>query len=191
MQFFDVLLENDDITVLGGPTEVEVSVDIGQKGDRGSRFLVGYGDPNEEGVIPSGEQIALGDVFVNASTASRYGWLYLYLRTPSGNSWVQTLKLQPSVYVRDVDVLFGSAGQGNISIPLSDIVSDVSVTDSDKYIISLTPKSDTNISIVVTDKYILGSNLAIEVKALEYDDDAGTWGPLEGVKRIATTVSVV
>lgn len=191
MQFFDILLENDDITVLGGPSQVDVSVDIGQKGDRGSRFLVGYGDPNEEGVIPSGEQIQLGDVFVNASTASRYGWLYLYLRTPSGNAWVQTLKLQPSVYVRDVDVLLNASGVGNISIPLSDIVSDVSVTDVAKYIISLCPFSDINVNIVVTDKYILGSNLAIEVKAVSYDDDLATWGPFEGVLRVATNVSVV
>lgn len=191
MQFFDILLENDDITVLGGPEQVEVSVDIGEKGERGSRFFVGYGDPNEEGVIPDGEQIALGDVFVNASTASRYGWLYIYLRTPSGNSWVQTLKLQPSVYVRDVDVLLNSSGEGNISIPLSSIVSDVSVVDVAKYIVTLTPSSSSNVNLVITQKYILGSNLAVEVKAIEYNPSTGNWSPLEGVLRVGANIAVV
>jgi hypothetical protein len=191
MQFFDILLENEDITVLGGPATIDVSVDVGQKGDRGSRFFVGYGDPNLEGVIPSGEDIKLGDVFVNASTASRYGWLYIYLRTPSGNAWVQTLKLQPSVYVRDVDVLLSSGGEGNISIPLSSIVSDVSVVDIDKYIINLSVVSSLNINLVITQKFILGSNLAINVKAIQYNPSLGTWTPATGILRVGANVSVV
>jgi hypothetical protein len=42
----DVLLSNDDITVLGPPNTVEVLVDIGPTGTRGSQVFVGIGDPN-------------------------------------------------------------------------------------------------------------------------------------------------
>ena len=37
----EVLLSNDDITVLGPPPIIEVLVDIGPKGTRGSQFFVG------------------------------------------------------------------------------------------------------------------------------------------------------
>ena len=41
----DVLLNNDDITVLGPPETVELLVDIGPTGTRGSQVFVGVGDP--------------------------------------------------------------------------------------------------------------------------------------------------
>lgn len=191
MQFFDVLLENDDITVLGGPESVEVSVDIGEKGDRGSRFFVGYGDPNEPDVIPSGENIELGDVFVNASTASRYGWLYIYLRTPSGNSWVEALRLQPSLYIRDADILFDSNGQGTLSVPLSDIVPDVTVLDIDKYIAILNPSGDVFTVVTITSKFIQGSNFVAQLKALAYDSVSSSWINFSGILRLSINISVV
>lgn len=36
----DVVLSNDDITVLGPPEVVELLVDIGPTGQRGSKFLL-------------------------------------------------------------------------------------------------------------------------------------------------------
>ena len=191
MQFFDILLENEDITVLGGPESIELSVDVGEKGDRGSRFFVGYGDPNEPDVIPSGEQVALGDVFVNASTAARYGWLYIYLRTPSGNAWVQTLRLQPSLYIRDADILFDANGEGTLSVPLSDIVADTTVLDIDKYIVLLNPSGDDFVLVTITQKFIQGSNFVAQMKALEYDTLTTNWIDFTGILRISVSISVV
>lgn len=191
MQFFDVLLENDDITVLGGPESIELSVDVGEKGDRGSRFFVGYGDPNEPDVIPSGEQVALGDVFVNASTAAKYGWLYIYLRTPAGNSWVQAIRLQPSLYIRDADILFDANGIGTLSVPLSDIVPDVTVTDIDKYIVLATTSGDNVSAVSITQKFIQGSNFVAELKAITFDDDTSSWSAYSGILRISVNISVV
>ena len=37
----DVVLSNDDLTVLAGPSTVELLVDIGPTGTRGSKFFVG------------------------------------------------------------------------------------------------------------------------------------------------------
>ena len=39
----DVVLSNDDITILGPPSTIELSVDIGPQGDRGSQIFVGVG----------------------------------------------------------------------------------------------------------------------------------------------------
>ena len=56
----NVLLANDDITVLGPPEIVEVLVDIGPKGERGSKVFVGLGDPNS---IEIGQEIKLNDLY--------------------------------------------------------------------------------------------------------------------------------
>ena len=42
----DVVLSNDDLTVLAGPPTIELLVDIGPTGTRGSKFFVGIGNPN-------------------------------------------------------------------------------------------------------------------------------------------------
>ena len=58
----DVLLSNDDITVLGPPAIVELLVDIGPSGTRGSQVFVGVGDPNS---IVIGQTPLLNDLYIN------------------------------------------------------------------------------------------------------------------------------
>ena len=57
----DVLLSNDDVTVLGPPSVVEVLVDIGPSGTRGSQVFVGVGDPN---IISIGQTPLLNDLYI-------------------------------------------------------------------------------------------------------------------------------
>jgi hypothetical protein len=39
----DVVLNNDDVTILAPPSVIELLVDIGPQGTRGSQFFVGVG----------------------------------------------------------------------------------------------------------------------------------------------------
>jgi hypothetical protein len=188
MSFFNVILEDEDFVVLGPPNQIDVSVNVGQRGPRGSRFFVGYGDPNTPDVVPSGENPQLGDVFVNASTAARYAWLYLYLRTPAGNQWVPALRLQPSIYARNSLVGF-SNGTAVVSIPLANILPDVIVPDADKYIINTTFQYDNPVSFSITSKEIIGSNLVFTVKAVEYS--SSSWSELSGIVLLGINISVL
>ncbi len=188
MSFFNVILEDEDFVVLGPPEQIDVSVNVGQRGPRGSRFFVGDGDPNFPGVVPAGETPELGDVFVNASTASQYGWLYVYLRTPSGNQWVSALRLQPSVYAKKSLVIF-SGGTAIVSIPLSNIVPDVIITDVDRYIVSLESEHPNPVAMSITSKDIIGSNLVFTLKAVEYS--SSSWSDLVGTVLLNITISVV
>jgi hypothetical protein len=188
MSFFNVILEDEDFVVLGPPNQVDVSVNVGQRGPRGSRFFVGYGDPNFPDVVPSGENPQLGDVFVNASTAARYGWLYLYLRTPTGNQWVETLRLQPSIYARNSLVIF-SSGTAVVSIPLANIVPDLIVPDPDKYIINTTFQHNNPVSFSITSKEIIGSNLVFTLRAVEYA--SSSWSDLSGTVLLGVNISVL
>lgn len=186
---FDVLVETDDIVVLGPPASIDVALDVGPKGDRGSRFFVGSGNPNLSGVIPSGQTPIVGDLFVNSSTASEYGWLYLYSQTPSGPSWVPALRLQPSIYSNNIGILFNSSGEGTITIPVANIVADVTILDVEKYVTQITAINSNPVALSVTSKSILGPNLNIFVKGIEYD--GSSWSNLEGIVNLEITVSVI
>lgn len=183
---FDVLVNTDDIVVLGGPSQIDVAVDIGPPGTRGAKFFVGAGNPN---TLTLPETPQLGDFFVNSSTASNYGWMYIYTQSLSGSAWEQAIKLQPAIYTSNVEITLDSGGLGTITIPLSSIVSDVTITDPNSYVVQLTLIHSNPGTIVVNSKSIVSSNFVINVEAVEYS--SSTWQPLQGTVDIGLTISVV
>lgn len=183
---FDVLVNTDDIAVLGGPAQIDVAVDIGPQGTRGAKFFVGSGDPN---TITLPETPILGDFYINSSTSSHYGWMYVYTQSPSGNIWQQAIKLQPSIYSTNVEITFDSIGQSTVSIPLSEIVSDVTILDSNRYTVQVTPIHSNPISFSINSKTISSSNLEIDIEAIEYS--SSSWQILQGTIEVGVTVSVV
>lgn len=189
MSIFDVLIDSEDIVVLGPPSNIDVSLGVGEKGVRGSKFFIGSGDPNVPGIIPSAEEILLGDVFINTSTSSQFSWLYLYVFTPSGNIWTPALRLQPSIYVRNTDITFDGSGTSVITIPLSDIVTDSTITDVNRFVVQITPINSNPIAIVVNSKSIISSNLLINVEAIEFA--SSSWSNLTGLVKLGITISVV
>jgi hypothetical protein len=188
MSTFDVLLDTENIVVLGPPNNIDVRVDVGPKGDRGSRFFVGSGDPNVPGVLASGANALVGDVFINASTAVNYGWMYLYVRTPSGNQWVPTLRLQPSVFSENITTIFTS-GTSQLSIPLASIVSDVTILDVESYIIQVTPNRSNAVAFSIVSKIIQGPSLVFTLKAIEYSNE--TWQDISGPANLDITITVI
>jgi hypothetical protein len=190
MSIFDVLVDTQDIVVLGPPQQIDLSLDIGSSGERGSRFFVGTGNPNNVGVFPSGELPILGDVFLNASTGPEFSWLYVYVQTPTGNIWQPALRIQPGIYNRHIDATFNSNGIATISIPLADISPDSSIVDVNRYVIQITPVFYANpIALTINSKSVVGSNLQFIVEAIEYQ--SLSWQNLEGVVELGVTISVV
>jgi hypothetical protein len=190
MNIFDVLLDTQDIVVLGPPKQVDVSLDIGEKGDRGSKIFVGTGNPNNPGVLPAGENILLGDFFLNVSVGAEFAWLYSYVQTPSGNIWTPAIRLQPSIYNREINSIFNLLGEATISIPLVEISADSAIVDPDRYAVQITTSLYQNpVSLTVVAKTISGENLQIVVKAIEYDSNS--WKNLEGDVQLAFNISVV
>ena len=51
-----------DLNIYGGPTEIDVSVDLGQTGDRGSYIWVGSGDPS---LSLTGLPYQVKDLYIN------------------------------------------------------------------------------------------------------------------------------
>lgn len=189
----DVLLSNDDITVLGPPEVVEVLVDIGPNGQRGSKFFVGVGDPNT--LTTSGaifeETINLYDMYINSAPGVDYGYLYQYKSETGGNTWVQVLKISPTLYSKRHTVGF-SSGEASITIPISNIVtvSGTPLTASNfnvQYSIQNTAPIASSIEIPALAG--AGTNLVVNVNAAKYVDSE--WSDLTGEVTIHIFISVI
>lgn len=182
----DVLLNNDDITVLGSPSVVELLVDIGPKGDAGSQVLVGLGNPN---LISIGQTPKLNDLYINASPGANYGYLYQYVLQPGGETWVEVLKISPTLYTEVRTTTF-SSGNATISIPIASITSLTGLTASNfavRYSIAHTNpvSSSMQIPALTGDE----DTLVINLKAVE--SSSGTWQNLASQVTVHLFISIV
>jgi hypothetical protein len=188
----DVLLSNDDITVLGPPAIVELLVDIGPSGTRGSQVFVGVGDPNS---IVIGQTPLLNDLFINTSPGGELGYMYQYVSEPGGDTWIKVLDLNPSIYSINYEAIF-SAGTTSITIPISDIV-DVTgaplTADNFNVQHSITHTNPIASSISIPALVGDGSNLVVDITAVEYSSESGPaeWLELDGYLTVHLVVSIV
>jgi hypothetical protein len=184
----DVVLSNDDLTVLAGPSTIELLVDIGPTGTRGSKFFVGIGDPNSI----SGLGQILNDMYINTAPGSDYGYLYQYVAQPGGNSWVEVLRVNPTIYSKLHTVTFASGtsaylGSGSIVIPKTDI-STASGLTAENFNVQYSIQNTKPLASSLSSVQISGTDLVINLEASEYD---GTWGPFDAEVSVHIFVSVM
>ena len=189
----DVLLNTEDVVVLGPPETVDVLVDIGPQGTRGTKFIVGSGEPNSQtssGVL-LGQTLILNDMYIDTSPGEDYGFLYQYVSQPGGNTWTEVLRIRPAIYSTIETVSF-SSGNGSITIPISNIVT---VTGS--------PLTASNFNVqyqieganpIASSLEIpalagAGTNLVINLHASQYS--GGSWSALSGSKTVHLFISIV
>ena len=172
----DVLLSNDDVTVLGPPNTVEVLVDIGPTGTRGSQVFAGIGDPN---IIEIGQTPILNDLYINASPGTDYGYIYQYVSAPGGNTWVQIVSVNPTIYSKNHLTTFTS-GVAEIVIPVADIITITGTPlSADNFSVQYSIAHDNPIASSMTIPALAGAgdNLVIDLTAVE--STAGVWSNLD------------
>jgi hypothetical protein len=184
----DVVLNNDDVTVLAPPSIIEVLVDIGPQGTRGSQFFVGVGNPNS---VSIGQTPNLNDLYINTSPGGELGYLYQYRSEPGGNVWVEVLDIYPSVYSENAQVTFES-GTSEVIIPVADIVTVtgtplVSENFSVQYSIAHTNPVASAMQIPAL--VGAGDNLVINLEAVEYAGAA--WSALDSSVTIHFNITIV
>lgn len=191
MSVFDVVVNTDDLVVLGPPDVIDVSVAIGEKGNRGATFYVGSGNPNVSSVSQNvfGDSITpvAGDIFINTAVGAEYGWLYIYNPKVVGDQWDQVLKLQPPVYSTKTQTTF-ILGTATLSIPLSEIVASSSGLTADNFNVNLTPIHSDPVCLTINSKTINSSNLDIVVEGITYA--SSTWSALSSIINICISVVV-
>ena len=189
----EVILSNDDVTVLGPPDTVEVLVDIGPTGTRGSQVFVGIGDPN---VIEIGQTPLLNDLYINASPGENYSYLYQYVSEPGGDLWVEIIKLNPTIYSKRLLTSF-SNGEAQIIVPISSIVNITGaplVAENFSIQYSIRNDSPVSSSMIVPALIGTGENLVINLKAAEYTLESGPsadWQALEGTVGVDIFITIV
>jgi hypothetical protein len=189
----DVLLNTENVVVLGPPETIDVLIDIGPQGTRGNKIIVGPAEPNSltsSGVI-LGQTLILNDMYINAAPGTDYGYMYQYVSGPGANTWVPVLKVSPAIY-SSIETVSFTSGAGSITIPISSIVT-----------VSGSPLTASNFSVqfqieganpIASSMEIpalagAGTNLVINFDAIEYS--GGSWSNLSGNKTVHLFISIV
>lgn len=188
MPSIDVILESQDVVVLGGPTSIEVQLDTGATGQRGSLAYVGSGVPSSS-TIPNYSSILPGDLYINAAPGSNYSWLYQYLVKPGGNTWEPILQLNPSLYNAVHEISF-TAGEAVVSIPIANITSNSTGLTAENFAINLTFENANPIAASISNKQITSGNLVITIQAAEYASSAWTAYD-DSVSNVAISIRVI
>lgn len=188
----DVLLANDDLVVLGGPESVNVEVDFGPEGDRGSLIFVGNGKPD---LIDIGQTPNVFDLYINLlTTDDEYLMMYQYVEVLGTLQWQTLTKLIPNTYVTNQNIDFDTANYCHI--PIASIVdpSYVGSTDASNFSVQVTFGTSAGypiVSSIKTEVVTLSSieNLKITFYAKEFD---GTdWIDISGSRTANLHISVV
>lgn len=121
-------LSNNDITVFGGVNAVDVFVDFGPQGDRGSLIFSSAGNPNtlSSGLKPGEtlEDIRYNDIAIDIlPSSSTYLGVFQYTVADGTDSWEQLTSILPNFGAAVRQQVFDENGQTVINVPLSLITS--------------------------------------------------------------------
>ena len=189
----DVLLNTEDVVVLGPPDSVDVLVDIGPQGTRGSKIIVGSGEPNAQtssGVL-LGTTLILNDIYIQTDPGADYGYMYQYVSQPGGNTWVEILNISPAIY-STIETTSFTSGSASITIPISNIVTVTgSPLTASNFNVQFQIEGANPIAASMEIPALAGAgpNLVINFDAVQYS--GGSWSALTGSKIIHLFISIV
>lgn len=190
------LLSTDELTVIGGPETINLQVDFGPQGQRGSLIFAVNGNPNSVNLnLPSNISLNVNDWCININkNDTEYSYMYQYVASPGGNQWEPMLKVNPGTYA-SVETATFINGQKQINIAISNFakLTNLATLTSSNFsiqynILNQKPiSSSMTIGDVTTSGDIL--TLPITIKAVEFD---GTnWINLSGEKTLHLLINVV
>lgn len=185
------VLTTDSITVFGPPETIEVALDIGPSGERGSLIYSGSGDPNVNTGAFVNESPKINDLYVRTDAGGDYGVVYQYNAIPGGNEWQSILKFQPVLY-NDVQTLVFAGGSASVTIPLSEIYENAPATlTSDNLSIQLTPEHSEAIAHSVTTKALTSGSNRSALFIVKAKEITGSIANLSGSVNFNVAISIV
>lgn len=168
----DIVLTTVDLDVFAGPAAVDVSLDVGATGQRGSRI---WASPNGTSDLV-GQDVKLYDMYLNTSTSE----MFQYVQTLGAPTWVFLLSLDMNRFSAKVAVTFNASGQGFISygpLPVGATVND--------YVTFHNVRTDGTYIIASSNGLLVsGGILYVLIKARYYDSGANDWFNVTGVNDV-------
>jgi hypothetical protein len=163
----DVLVDAANITVLGPPNRLDVQLDVGPRGQRGSQIYVGSGLPSSS-TIANYSSVLPGDLYINVAPGANYSYLYQFLARPAGNVWEEVLQIQPAIYRALFEVEF-VAGAAEISIPISNITTATASYTINNFAVEFSFEHDNPVSASISGKSIVSNSLVLDFSAVEWN----------------------
>lgn len=194
----DVVLATDQLAVLGGPSAVNVEVDFGPAGDRGSQIFTNTGKPviGLDGLTALAPDCQLFDLYINIlSTDDEYQYVYQLQNVLGTNTWVKLFKLVSNIYSKNYTATSFIDGVWEMNIPVAEIVpSDfVGTVQAENFNIQYSILNQNPIASSINIGEISTSNgervLPVSVNASELID--GSFTALSGLKSVQLFITMV
>jgi hypothetical protein len=192
----DSIVDSVDVTVLNGPTEIQLDVDFGRPGVRGSQIYIVSGDPNDSStVVPV--TVRYNDLAINNSKAVPQDYLNVYQYISSGgvDLWEKVLRITTDFYSYSATKVFTN-GVTSVNIPVSAIVgTEVAATvESSNFNIQCTiAGSEIPAAVSVKVGEIVEQDeefiLPITINAAEFDESV--WNLINDSKTVHLFITVV
>jgi hypothetical protein len=189
----DILLNTDDVWVTGGPETIELNLDLGATGSRGSKIFMSNGNPNTPENLSG--SFLINDFAINGSTAdpATYLSMYEYVIVNGSPTWQKRFRLFPNIFSKNYTPSF-TAGSTTINVTMSTdlFLSSGTLTASSFNVQhSIVNASPTASSIQVGSLSITDGNyvLPVTINAAKYT--SSTWAALTESHTVHLSVSLV
>jgi hypothetical protein len=118
----EVTLSTEDLVVLGGPSQIELQLDSGAQGQRGTFIMYGFENPNTpeaSAIFISPPQVF--DFYVVVDPGSEdYLQLFQYVNRDGELLWVPAVKLSINIFSTTIPALF-IEGLATIELSVADL----------------------------------------------------------------------
>lgn len=178
----DVIVDSDDLIVLGGPSSISVSVDNGPQGIRGSRIYGVLADPRLESTDKPEDLLPYDLAMVVSPDQPDYLSVYQKIGQ-SAIEWIKLASIAPNVFSAKATVTFAS-GIASSQIPVSQVFT-VSDYDVSHFTVQLQIEGDYPISHSLSLSVIPANGeqyLNIVVNAIEFD--GSSWSSISGDRTV-------
>lgn len=202
----DIVLDSDDLTVLGGPSSIDVELNVGATGRRGVFIFTDFVPPDSP-LVSFSEPPVLFDLFLLIDPSSdNYLQMYQYLNQDGILTWVPVVQLTFNTYntgravefvngVGEVQIDVFLLGFGK-NIPLPEIENsrlyfNVQATADNENPVALSVETRDLVSIAATDTEVVGdliTYLPVYINAAEFVN--GEWVELNRTMAVNMTINL-
>jgi hypothetical protein len=190
----DVVVSPDSLSLVGGPASINVDVDFGPAGIRGSQIFVGRGQPNNPSTV-IGQTPNVLDLYINIAPATvdeEYLNVYQYQSIDGSNIWVRLFDLLPEISSFKRSATFVS-GESTVFIPVSQVTPIVDgilpANFNVQYNVENSNPIASSITLGALEEIEGVTNLPILIKAAEFSE--GSWSGLSGTKSVNLLITMV
>lgn len=182
----EIILSTEDLSVFGGPASLDVDVDFGPTGTRGSRIYGVSADPRLTTTVKPVDTQNFDIAMVVTPSEPDYLTVYQKIGT-TADEWIEFASLVPNVYSSKSYITF-TAGTGTINVPASDLFTLTTYT-AEQFMVQIqiedeagtTKPTSLGVDLAITD---VGAKKWLTITVTGAEFSSGTWSDIAG-QRIA------